>query len=99
MFSFLTELQINLCIGFAALTSGVIFSQQIKDKLKGIPGDVRTALKGVELDTVSKIKVAQATVLAQLPTPPAPKISLAPAPLPPLPVAPAPAPEPAAIPV
>jgi hypothetical protein len=70
MLSFLTELQINLAIGTSALVCGVIFSQSIKDKLRGIPGEVRTALKGVELDTVAKISAAQATVLATLPAPP-----------------------------
>jgi hypothetical protein len=69
MFSFLTELQFTLACSSASLVAGVIFSQKIKDWVSGIPGDVRSALKGVEADTVAKIAAARASVLVQLPAP------------------------------
>lgn len=89
MFGFLTNLEITLAVGAAAFIAGVVFSQKVKDWFKGIPSELRSALKNVETDTLSKIKAAQATVLAELPKPPAAKTA---APATAAPVIPAPAP-------
>lgn len=107
MLSFLTEF--NLALGGAAVTFvlGVVFADRVKDYFKGVPSQARAALKGLEKDTLDKIKVAQAEVLARLPLPvatiekvaiPAPVLPPVVAVAPAAPVAQTPAPEPVAAP-
>jgi pyruvate dehydrogenase E2 component (dihydrolipoamide acetyltransferase) len=60
MLSFLTDIEIDLIIGVVSLVAGVLFSTKIKDTLKGVPSDLRTALNSVEADAVAKIKAAKA---------------------------------------
>lgn len=90
MFSFLTVFEGDIAIGIACLVVGVLFSTKITDFFKGIPGDLRTALNGVEQTTVANVKAAQASVIAKLPMPAA-KAPAAPlAPVTPVPAAPVP---------
>lgn len=92
MFSFLTELQINLSIGCAAFIAGVVLSTKVKDYIKGIPAQARVALNNVEAKALADVRQAQATALAQIPGAVPVKTPLPPSALPLAPVAPAPAP-------
>jgi hypothetical protein len=103
--SFFTTVQVVLISAGAAFVAGVVFSQRVKDWIKGVPTDLRKALKGVEGDVLDRVRAAQAEVVATLlqktaqpadkvalpPDPQKPALVPAPAPLPP---APAPAPLP-----
>jgi|SRR6185312_4641206 len=97
MFSFLTALELNVVcvVGTAAVCLSPL-GTKLKDWVKGIPADVRTALNGVEKTTAANIKTAAANahahVLASLPVPAVKPI----APAPVAPVAPPPAPAPVA---
>ena len=64
MFSFLTDLEINLIVGAVSLVVGVLFSTEITDTLKGVPSDLRTALSSVEADALAKVKAAKAATPA-----------------------------------
>lgn len=85
MFSFLTDLEIDLLVGVVAFAAGVVLSQKVKDKLKGIPGELRTALSGAESSALAAIKAAEAKAIAEfLPGGTTPKAALpaaAPAPV------------------
>lgn len=93
MFSLLTDLEVNLIVGVLSAGAGMAFKTKITDFFKGIPASLRTALNNVEADTIAKVKAAQASVVATLPSPAPAKVALAPAPVA---AAPAPAPAPAA---
>ena len=62
MFSFFTDLEINIIVGVVALVAGVVFSTKITDTFKGIPSDLRTALNGVETTALSNLKAATPVV-------------------------------------
>jgi hypothetical protein len=84
MFSFLTNLEINLATNVVCLILGMVFKTKITDFFKGIPAQARVALNQVEADTASKLRGAQAQVINSLPgAPPAPKAALAPGASPP----------------
>jgi hypothetical protein len=101
MIPVLTDLEINLIV--AVVVGGVCLSPlgtKLTDWFKGIPGDVRTALNGVEKTTTANIKAsvasAKAHALAALPVPAAKPVvvtaavtAAAPAAAPPVPAAPA----------
>lgn len=96
MLAFITNLEINLIVAAVSLLAGVLFSTKIKDWFKGIPASLRSALNGVEQDTLAKVKAAQAQIVSTLPAPPAadakvalpPAVELAPAPVTAAPAAP-----------
>lgn len=67
MFSFLTEVQIYLCLGAGSFLAGVIFSTKVKDWMKGIPAQARVALNNVEARALADVRHAQAEALARIP--------------------------------
>jgi hypothetical protein len=95
--AFLEYFNLTLVASFATFVVGVVFSQKIKDWVSGVPAEVRAAMKGVEAAALGNVKVAQASVLAQLKTalPPLPTVTAAVTAPVVAPVAPAPAPAPA----
>jgi hypothetical protein len=80
--SFLTDFNIVLIAIGASFVSGVVFSTKVKDFVKGVPSQVRSAINNVETDALGKLKVAQAQVLATLPGAVTDKVAVAPAPAP-----------------
>lgn len=80
MLQFLTEIEVGLIAGVIAFVLGVVFSTKIIDTIKGVPTDLRTALKTVEVDAIAKIAAAKATTIATLPVVVAAK-TVAPAPV------------------
>lgn len=74
--SFVSNLEITLAVGVGAFIAGVVFSQKTKDWFKGVPTELRAALKGVEADTLAKVKAAQAVVISELPKLPSAKVAL-----------------------
>ena len=99
MLAEITSFEITLAVGVICLVLGVAFSTKITDVFKGIPGDLRTALNGVEKATVANVKIAQATVVATLPQPVVKVAASSPLPAPVLKSASASGPVPAAAPV
>jgi hypothetical protein len=99
--AFLTDFNLVVLGLVAAFGAGVVLSQKVKDYIKGVPSEARTALSNIEKNVLADVKQAQSDVIARLPgAAPAPKAPL-PAASQPLaaPVAapaPAPAPAPAA---
>jgi hypothetical protein len=92
MLSFLTDLQIDLVVAAVAFVAGVVFSTKIKDWVKGVPAELRTALSGAETASLSAIETAQHDVLAKLlPAPAVAKVAAAPVAKVAAPAAPAPA--------
>jgi hypothetical protein len=66
MFSFLTDTEILLISNAVALAAGVVLSQKIKDLVKGVPSDVRSALSAAETNALAAAKQAQTEVLTKL---------------------------------
>jgi hypothetical protein len=91
--SLLTDFEVNVIV---AVVSGAVclspIGTKIKDWVKGVPSELRTALNNVETDTATKLKSAvasaEADVFSKLPQPAAKKVAL---PAPAAPVAAAPA--------
>lgn len=108
MFSFLTDLEVNLVVGVVSAIAGVVFSTKITDFFQGIPAELRSALTSVKNDALAKVSAAKSSaisevtgVVAKAPLPaaaPAPVV-LVPAAAAPVAAAaaPAPAPAPAAV--
>lgn len=95
MLSFFTDLQLLLLASAVAFVAGVVLSTRVKDKLIGVPAELRTALNGAQASGLSALKTAQANVKADviakiLPGATQPKAAepAAPAPAPAAPAAP-----------
>lgn len=100
--SFLTDTQILLAATAVAFIAGVVLSQRVKDKLRGVPSELRSAIASTESQTLTAMKAAQADALSKLlpaaaavkpVAEPVKAAAVAPAPV----VAPAPAPAPAPV--
>lgn len=97
---FLTDTEALLATGGVAFVAGVVLSQRVKDAVKGVPGEARTALAAAESSVLAELKAGQTALIAKL-LPAAAKAAPAPAPVAPaadpvpVPVAAAPAPAPA----
>jgi hypothetical protein len=88
--TFLTDTQLILVTAAVAFVAGVVLSQRVKDSIKGVPAEARTALNGAEVNVLAAIKQAQADAVSKL-LPAAAKVvpPAAPAPVtPPAPPAP-----------
>jgi hypothetical protein len=85
MFNMFTAFQITLVASAICFVCGVVFSQKIKDWVRGVPSDLRTALGGVETNALGAVKAAQMKVLAEIGAavpavkPPAPPVVVVPA--------------------
>ena len=99
MLAEVTHVEIAFAVGVIAFVLGVAFSTKVTDLFKGIPGDLRTALNGVEKATVANVKIAQASVVATLPQPVVKVAASSPVPAPVYKSDSAPGPAPAAAPV
>lgn len=64
--SFFTDTEILLISSAVAFVAGVVLSQRVKDAIKGVPSEVRSALSSAETNTLSAIKQAQTDALAKL---------------------------------
>src|ERR1019366_6460870 len=99
MLAEVTHLEIAFAVGVIAFVLGVAFATKVTDLFKGIPGDLRTALNGVEKATIVNVKIAQASVIATLPQPVVKVAASSPLPAPVFKSASASGPAPAAAPV
>jgi hypothetical protein len=91
MKAFLTDFNLILLACLACFAAGVVFSQRVKDYLKGVPGELRSTLTAVEANASDAIKAAQAKVLTELKNKAGVQTPLPPASQPLAPVASAPA--------
>ena len=64
--TFLTDTELMLVASGVAFAAGVMLSQRVKDALKGVPSEVRTALDSAEAHTLTAVKQAQSEVLAKI---------------------------------
>lgn len=85
MLNALTSLDITLVVGAAAFVAGVFLSQKVRDKINGVPSNLRADLKSVEQAVLNRVHAASSDVVAEVnavasQVPPTPAASPAPAP-------------------
>jgi hypothetical protein len=69
MFSFsdlLTDFNTSLLIGSVSFVAGVVLSTKVTDFAKGVPGELRSALGGVEKEALAKVNAAKSEVIATI---------------------------------
>lgn len=66
MFDFLSYIPVDAVIGVVAFAAGVILSQKVKDKLAGVPSEVRAAVSSFEASAQAAVTNAKNDALAKI---------------------------------